>query len=285
MMYQNKAVLAIKANGKVLREFEDKIFVPFGSEYSLLIKNLNTVRMIAYVTIDGQDVVPGGLVVNSKQEIDLERFVSDMNKGNKFKFIERTSNIEKHRGVKLEDGLVRVEFQFEKTYYKPATDWEWKNNGVNAYPPGWYGSRPPLRSGQTGDAPVWPPGTITCNASYTATNISAQGMNIGTTSAHTKGFATPANETGITVPGSESNQKFQTASWFPVEEEKHVIVLKLLGETPDNKPVFAPVTVKSKPKCTTCGKQNKATAKFCAECGTALTIFGDNTLRPIFKVL
>jgi len=282
-MYQSKCAIAIKSNGKVLREFGDQVYLNFGSEYSILVKNLHTVRMIAYITIDGQDVIPGGLVVNSKQEIDLERFVSDMNKGNKFKFITRTGNIEKHRGIKLEDGLVRVEFQFEKSFYKPTTDWEWKNPGFNAYPPGWYGS--PLRSGNTGDAPAWPPGTIICSASYSANAVSAQSMSIGATSASTKGFNTPANETGITVPGSESNQKFQTASWFPVEEERHVIVLKLLGETPDNKPIQKPVTVKTKPQCTTCGKQNKATAKFCAECGTSLNIFGDNTSRPILKVL
>jgi rRNA maturation endonuclease Nob1 len=58
-----------------------------------------------------------------------------------------------------------------------------------------------------------------------------------------------------------------------MEAEKHSIVLKLLGETPDNKPVEKAVTVKHKPKCVTCGKQNKAHAKFCTECGTALEIF------------
>jgi tRNA(Ile2) C34 agmatinyltransferase TiaS len=58
-----------------------------------------------------------------------------------------------------------------------------------------------------------------------------------------------------------------------METEKHSMVIKLLGETPDNKPVLKPVTVERKPKCTTCGKQNKAHAKFCVECGTALEIF------------
>jgi len=47
----------------------------------------------------------------------------------------------------------------------------------------------------------------------------------------------------------------------------------LLGETEDNKPVLQPVNVKMKPKCTSCGKQNKATNKFCSECGTSLELF------------
>ena len=81
------------------------------------------------------------------------------------------------------------------------------------------------------------------------------------------------NDVGITVPGSKSEQKFATASWFPVLSEKHSIVLKLLGETPDNKPVLQPVTVKAKPKCSSCGKMNKASSAFCSQCGTALTLF------------
>jgi membrane protease subunit (stomatin/prohibitin family) len=83
----------------------------------------------------------------------------------------------------------------------------------------------------------------------------------------------PKNDIGITVPGSKSTQSFTTTYMNAMESEKHSIVLKLLGETEDNKPVLKPVTTKHKPKCVTCGKQNKATAKFCTECGTALEIF------------
>ena len=109
-----------------------------------------------------------------------------------------------------------------------------------------------------------------------AINSTLKSMNISATSAH-DGMATmdwmPANDVGITVPGSKSTQSFTTTTIGTLEAEKHTIVLKLLGETPDNKPVLQPVTTKHKPKCVTCGKQNKAHAKFCTECGTALEIF------------
>jgi len=81
------------------------------------------------------------------------------------------------------------------------------------------------------------------------------------------------NDAGITVEGSKSNQSFTTVSSFSLEPAKHSIVLKLLGETPDNKPVVKNVTVKTKPRCKTCGHQNKATAKFCTHCGTSLEIY------------
>ena len=119
-MYNSKLVASIKANGKVLREFKDTVYIPFGSEYSILLKNLNTVRALINIYIDGDNVVPGGLVLNAGQVVDLQRAIrnGNLSEGNRFKFIERTSNIEDHRGIKLEDGLIRVEYQFEKVYPK-----------------------------------------------------------------------------------------------------------------------------------------------------------------------
>ena len=110
-MYNQKLIASLKANGKILREYKDTVYCPFGQEYSILLKNLNTVRAVVNVYIDGENVVPGGLVLNAGQEVDLERSIKNGNltEGNRFKFIERTGAVEQHRGVKLEDGIVRIE--------------------------------------------------------------------------------------------------------------------------------------------------------------------------------
>lgn len=252
MMYNNKLAAAIKVNNKVLREFKDTVYVPFASEYSLLIKNLNIVKVLVNVYIDGEEVTPGGLAINAGNEIDLERFIKNGNltEGNKFKFIERNSAVEQHRGIKLEDGIVRIEYQFEKVYSFLNT----------VYPLG------PIKRSNN-DSPY---GGYNTTRSYgTTMNCSSSITSPGeVTASQISNY-----DAGITVPGSKSDQKFQTVSSFPLETEKHSIVLKLLGETPANKPVIAPVTVKAKPRCTTCNHQNKATAKFCSACGTALEIF------------
>jgi len=268
-MYNSKLVASLKANGKILREFKDTVYIPFGSEYSILIKNLNTVRAVVNVYIDGDNVVPGGLVINPGQEVDLERSIKNGNlfEGNKFKFIERTGAVENHRGVKLEDGIVRIEYQFEKVYQR-QDGIMWKSNtNTNYQPIQWQGSTSTgvdySLNSTTASAVVRSVGT-----EYMKSAVTASAMN--TVNAST---SVPMNDVGITVPGSKSEQKFSTASWFATESEKHSIVLKLLGETPDNKEVQKPITTKFKPKCVTCGKQNKVSAKFCAECGTALTIF------------
>lgn len=274
-MYNSKLVASIKANGKVLREFKDTIYIPFGSEYSILLKNLNTVRALINIYIDGDNVVPGGLVLNAGQEVDLQRAIrnGNMNEGNRFKFIERTSNIEDHRGIKLEDGLIRVEYQFEKVYPKqPNLTWtQTPAQPYNGYPT-WTVNNSVLRGSAADATPSYMHGTVTCSdMSYAATNM-AVGATLSASAATSLNTA-PQSETGITVPGSKSDQKFVTASWFATETEKHNIILKLLGETEDNKAIREPITVKHKQKCNTCGHTNKATAKYCGECGTALEIF------------
>jgi hypothetical protein len=264
MMYANKLVASLKANGKILREFKDNVYIPFGSEYSFLLKNLNTKRALVNVFIDGEDMTPGGLVINAGQEIDLERSIKNGNlrEGNKFKFIERTGAVEKHRGIKLEDGLIRIEFQFEM-YHPMQTFFD--NNIYNKSP--MRGISDITYGVPQGTDSAWYATTNTTDARWisasgsTSMNISAQAQSM------------PANDVGITVAGGKSTQSFTTTTMGLMETEKHSIIFMLLGETEDNKPVLQPVNVKMKPKCTSCGKQNKATNKFCSECGTSLELF------------
>lgn len=275
MMYNHKLASCIKVNGKVLREFKDTVYIPFGSEYTILIKNLETRRVVVNLYIDGDNVVPNGLVIDGGKEIELERSLKNgnLNEGNRFKFIERTGAVEQHRGIKLEDGLIRIEHEFEvervpvKHYYHHTWHtWD---------PHPWHDPNTVYRKSMLGGS-GWSDNTVygdavgistnAVNASYTPTSAS-----IGPKSL-TRGVAEPLNDAGITVAGSKSDQKFQQASWFATENVKHSMVIKLLGETADNKPVQKPITVKAKPRCTTCGRQNKATAKFCTECGTSLEL-------------
>lgn len=256
-MYNQKLVASIKANGKILREFKDTVYIPFSSEYQIVLKNLDTVRALVNITLDGTDVCPGGLVLSPGQTVDLERWIKNGNltEGNRFRFIERTTQIEKHKGIGLEDGIINITYQFEQPPVRyttqPTTVW---NTTVGP--------------GRPQDM-IIPMGGIARSISQNsnAAWVSPQSGHDGVTCS-----SASCNDVGITVPGSRSEQTFQTTNWFPTLTEKHSIVLRLLGETPDNKPVEQAVTVKSKPKCTTCGKVNKATSAFCSACGTALTI-------------
>lgn len=293
-MYSNSFAVAIKHNGKILRETKDLVHLPFGSEFTVLIKNLNSRRAKFTLHIDGTDVLGGEeIIVNANSEVEMKRFIrnSNMSEGNAFKFIERTAAIEDGpRGIKVDDGIVRIEFWFEQE--KPEIKinniyWD-KHHYTNTYHqpqgPFWgsitYGSGTMGSSGNmrgiasiAGDA----------GATYSATSASVSAPTLGASAVaqnavygDVKGtFADKAdvflNEVGITVPGSKVEQTFTPVYGFKSEEQSNVIVIRLAGKKGETE-IVAPITVKTKQKCTTCGHVNKSTAKFCSECGTGLEI-------------
>lgn len=251
MMYHNKLAVAIKSNGKVLREKGETVYLPFGTEYSIFIKNLNNARVRLSITIDGQDVTGGGLIVNANSDCELKRSISNgnMHSGNAFKFIEMTDAISQHRGERVDDGIIRIQYQFEQPTpvytISPPTD-TWLTRRITTSDKQYSPS-----AGQCGTYGLADTNSVTL--SNTA--------NISATSA-----------SGITVPGQVIDQQFTTVNNFKPAKEEYVIVLQLRGQTEQGTVVKKTVDVKTKPQCTTCGHKNKATSKFCSECGTSLTI-------------
>ena len=192
-------------------------------EYSLLIKNLKSLRVQVKVSIDGTDATEGtSLIINPNSEIELERFIraGNLEHGNRFKFIERSAAVEDHRGIRPDDGVVRIEYWTETP-------------------------QPVIRYASC------------CSTSAAPQNSSMSQSLTGTA--------------GITVPGSDSGQRFYAAQSFLTDPQSEVLILRLCGEV-GGRVVERPVTVKTKAVCSTCGKSNEALARFCSVCGTALEL-------------
>lgn len=276
MMYQNKLVATIKVNGKVLRETNGTVAIPFGSEYSVFVKNLNSRRALVKISVDGEDGT--WLIVQPNNSIELERFIrnNNLNSGNKFKFIERTDAIEEHRGIKADDGLVRIEYKFEREHVQqPIVDYGWDNWPKPCFPPIPWDRRGP-RLGDNLYKSARPSASGSILRSTRSTGISGQSVN-------TSNYATPeafsetscafqsssAEPTGITVDGGISHQQFVYGENFETETQSHVIVLRLVGELAGKK-VSKPITVKTKVNCSSCNLKNKPGAAYCSRCGTGL---------------
>jgi hypothetical protein len=250
MVYKDLFVVCIKCDNKILREQKEKIIVPFGKEYSLLIKNLNTRRSVVNITIDGSDVLGGtSLVINSNEDCNLEGFLRGNKVSNKFKFIEKTKEISDYRGNKAEDGLIRVSYRFEKEQHK------------------YYSTNSSNQRNNTKDQ-IWENNDY-CSSSSSSSSCGAS-CSFNSLSSHheatmdiSRSLDCIKNTDGITVKGSESNQKFNTIAPPILETEEHVIVIQLVGGEKE-------VYVKDKLKCETCGKKNKSNHKFCTNCGTSL---------------
>lgn len=345
MVYHQKLVACIKVNGQILRESDSTVSIPFGSEYSVLIKNLNSKRVMAKVSVDGKDATDGTwLVIGPNQSVELERYISNGNlaSGNRFKFIPMTKAVEKHRGIKSEDGLVRIEYKTEKvTTTQDVHITRTHHHDVHVYDytwPYWPYYRPyrgPYYFGEVycgGISGVGGVQTTLTSTSEGSDNFSFTSSSLGdaqmgnTASVNMMAFnkseaASPTvgglrsslmksasplrsssrslrpqasasagrrvsaksmrmqeaslndiiDDSGITVPGSESHQQFQSVSGFATHEQSEIIVLKLRGVV-DGVAVAKPVTVKTKATCPTCGKKSKGDKKFCAACGTSLSL-------------
>lgn len=237
MMYTSNFVAAVQIDGKTMREFGNQgssdIFLPFGSDYSLYLKNLNTERAVVSISIDGEDVLDGSqIVVNANSSTELEGFMNGSTVRNKFRFIEKSDKIREHRGEQPEDGLIRIEFQFEE----PVPSF-----------------RSIVRDSTKGIGPS--------NVEFfgTINNVSSQSLSKPT-----------ENDEGITVAGKETRQDFQTTYIGRLNPQKHVIVFHLRGETNDNKAIRKPVKAREKVRCKICGTKSKSSARFCGECSAAL---------------
>jgi len=115
MTYKDYFVVEVKSKGKILRVKNGAVSLPFGSEYSILLKNLNSRRASIKIHIDGQDVLDySSLILEPNTSTELEGFLNGTTARNKFKFIQKTKEIQDHRGDKIGDGMIRVEFAFEK---------------------------------------------------------------------------------------------------------------------------------------------------------------------------
>lgn len=266
-MYSEKLAIAIKSNGKVLREFGDTVKLPFGSEYSIFVKNLNSVRALVKIEIDGKDIADGtSFIVPANGSIDIERFLRNGNKdvGNRFKFIERTERVEKHRGgPQIEDGLIRIEYEFEREPAPLINYTPWYQPLWNQTPPTYYGTSVNYTTTDS----------IIGGGSASAQSTPLRCSNDAAVKSSGDDWirCQSVNDAGITAPGSVSEQKFVEGYIGALDGVKHVMVMRLIGEV-GNVKITRPITVKSKPRCSSCGHLNRSIAKFCTECGTGLEL-------------
>lgn len=279
-MYSNKLVACLKVAGKILREDKDFVTLPFGSEYSILVKNLNSVRVKVKIDIDGEDAT-GWIIIGPNQSTEIERFVKgNLDTGNRFKFIERTAAIENHRGIKSDDGLIRVEYAFEKTPVVQETHTHHYNHYYDSWPHGWpYWGKRWRQQNTFNQSTLTQSRGFNSVLGYSSTSqyqgYAGNFQNLNTNiskceSPEVERCSATSNDTGITVPGSVSDQKFVYVSGFDTQKSE-VLILRLRGIVEEKK-VETPVTVENKKVCSSCGKKSKFENKFCSACGTALNV-------------
>lgn len=273
-MYSNKFVACLVVNGKIVREVGEEVYLPFGSEYAIRLKNLDTRRAVVSISVDGEDATGGTqLVIGANEETDFKGFLDAANNvaHNRFRFIEKTDKISEHRGDRSDDGLIRIEFQFEEPPYVPT--YRPKIKKTKGWPdydrpsPMWGGGV--LRGSSLGGPAYDSSGEISCNAAGCDNLKSAVDMGFASASP-TLDSVDLDNDQGITVAGSVVNQKFGTTHVGYLDPTKYSIVFHLKGKKSDGKEVVTPLLTRAKVTCPSCGTKNHSGNKFCPECSTCL---------------
>jgi hypothetical protein len=256
MMHSNNFVLAVKdSNKKVLREIAGKVYLPFNSEYSLLLKNDNWQRACCSVSIDGTDVLGGDeLILHPYSSVDLERFLvdGDMLRGNRFKFVPLCHS-EVQDPSSPENGIIEVRFwkEIQKpiyvNYIVPDSSMKYRSSSGR-------GCGQSIGSGDS----------INNFFSCSTGNVKCSNSN----TAWTQNTTFTAGMPGATVAGSMSGQVFGKTSFEGKDGSPTIIRLQLMGRQ-------EPITVEKTKHvyCCQCSKSNPYNNKFCGRCGTKLSKF------------
>jgi len=245
MVFKDNFVAVVKCDGKILREIDGIVRLPFGSEYSILMKNLDSRKVVVSVDIDGENVTDGKILIDGNSSFELKGRIKGKEVSKKFKFIEKTEEVSKNREDRPDDGIIRIEYQFEddKWYI-----YEWSKYRTPYWEFNWY---PPVEYKYTSDKYY-----VRCSSSGFSYYYCSDGL-------------TSTNDEGITVDGSDEHQSFTEVNVPLLEQTKHVITIKLKGKASEGN-VKVPITTREKIKCKTCGKSNKSSYKYCPHCGTRL---------------
>lgn len=176
--------------------------LPFDEEYGIVLDNKDQDRRaLVNIRIDGRAVTGDGLILRAGERITLERFIDSgsLTRGKRFKFVPKTD--EPLRRENDEDGMIAVIVQYEKSK-KPLV--RYADPLVFNY-----------------NTPAIEPFRIISDSFSLTVNTSALLTNKINTSA--------SYEKGVTVEGSESNQRFQKEEIGKLDEGKDKLVISLQG--------------------------------------------------------
>ena len=246
MMHFEQYVVAVTdSNGKAFREFDperlsqgrkSKVYIPFDSEYKILIKNNSDRRAKLTIDLDGTSISGiGGLILDAHAHEYIERFV-DVAK--KFRFV-RKNDERVSDPTNSENGILKIRVEKE---YVPYT--------ISVYPPQptWVYTIPAVYPVNPPASPYWntpmcggagnntPLGSVNNVCSYSCSSIETKtsgDFNSGVlrgVSSRGLNKTLLNEEAGATVEGGNSSQTFGSTTWNGTDGVAYEFIFKLLGQ-------------------------------------------------------
>ncbi len=217
MHFEGTVVTIVDDKKKPIREFDSvrenkgrkcKVFMPFDTEYKLLVKNNDDRRIRLEIEIDGSIVSGNGLIINAHSTDYIERFVEI---AKKFKFVKAGNEAVADPSNK-ENGLIKVRVATESRkvtpiihtvehhydYWRPTPYWNYPYSQTT-----WCGT----------SSDSYSVGNSVHNSDN---NFSIDRKTIVPENhvfLNQVQASLPVGEAGATIEGSNSDQSFTTTSW------------------------------------------------------------------------
>lgn len=252
-MYKEKVIASIIANSKSVIENNGLSYVPFDTEYGILVKNKDLNGIVVDIYVDGKKEYANIIIEGGSS------YVFDRNQdGYKYKFLKATDAVKKHNRNKP-IGEVEVVFRKEMitlNSYQPTIFYNnnvWGDGAVGA------GGSPNLGGGSGGGI-----------------SRSASARRVDITCSASPSFAAPVNTVSNEGQGFTGAGNLDDAPEFIPEYNRrfsHIktsIKLKLSGSYDDVNPVTTVYRGRDKIVCDHCGTLQSVGNNYCKECGTNL---------------
>lgn len=293
-MYKEGFATAVLVDGRVVREENGISRIPFGTEYTVRLKNKYPEPVAADVFIDGKLVNEAGhLFVPGNGTVDLDRWIFKDKTDRKLQFVKLTEGGKGVEANEQENGVIEVRF------YKPKKadqlsriiseihihEWPWYPvwimprvvwyDDTQVYPMkyertitnnnGWSGYYETF-SGASSDGSIRM-SSVSSSASYSASMAPASQGKDGKLSLN---YHIPnpflqalASQPGATAEGKKVDDKSEALAKkaeFKLEFEPIVLTMKLMG--------FDGPKPEAKNYCETCGRKRRDRENFCPSCGS-----------------
>lgn len=230
-----------------VKQYGSNIYLKNGTNFELELWNPKSTRVLAKISINGQEVSGGGIVLNPGQRVYIERFIDE---DRKFKFVTYEAEDSKEgRNAIRNNGDVSVEF-FDETFYLPQQitydhqQFTYTNDGTAGNPV--YGG-------------CFTSNTMDFNDCINIANTVQEPANLFSNS-FSRGKSI---ETGRVEKGEKSNQHFDsTYGEFSIFTcSSYFIKILPKSQQPTN-------ASEIRSYCAQCGRKWKRGENFCPVCGT-----------------
>lgn len=264
-MHSNKISLAILVDEKPLFEKKGSVYLPYGSNYSLLIKNNNSFDIVAKVSLD-MNFSNDSFIVKAKSKRVIRGF-SYEDLFYSYRFVEETEKINQENKNKIERGCLSVTVFNNDLPPHETFPFRMSEIALNS------GNKTIIDENKLNNINLHYDNIVAVTNTLSLNSI----PNVRTESLKTE-YKEEKHLGGMNVFGEPINEKEDTIiKSFLFSDSIGVFHYKLKGRDEEENLIKRPILAKDNVTCTICETKASLNDKYCSHCGSFI-VFSANVI-------